>query len=300
LAGQVHPILILLVFFMNNYIMADLEPLKLSILIGTTAHAAADRISRLQPDDDKALRIYANVLAVYAVHAYLQWLEIDSSLEESESLHPVVAMFGDVADLLLPGLGSLECRLVDRDAEVVHLPSAKVERLGCVVLRMAGGWDDIEDLTELEIVGFAPSLAPEISVASLAATDALLELIQGLSAKPAVVADAVEIDAISVTITPEARPLLERIGELLPQLSIATIAQKFDELFQTEDHPDAFFSDWLEGILRGDGVGSPQFARGLKQSDGEPNALDHLSAEDLQRISRKLQKLSYKLANVWK
>jgi hypothetical protein len=299
LAGQVHSTLILLVFFMNNYIMADLEPLKLSIPIGTTAHAAADRISRLQPDDDKALRIYANVLAVYAVHAYLQWLEIDSSLEESESLHPVVAMFGDVADLLLPGLGSLECRLVDRDAEVVKLPSAKVDRLGCVVLRMAGGWDDIEDLTELEIVGFAPSLAPEISVASLTATDVLLELIQGLSAKTAVVADAVEIEA-SVTIVPEARPLLERIGELLPQLSISTIAQKFDEFFQTEDHPDAFFSDWLVGILRGDGAGSLQFARGLKKGDGEPDEPNHLSAEDLQRISRELQKLSYKLSNVWK
>jgi hypothetical protein len=283
---------------MNNYIMADLEPLKLSIPIGTTAHAAADRISRLQPDDDKALRIYANVLAVYAVHAYLQWLEIDSSLEESESLHPVVAMFGDVADLLLPGLGSLECRLVDRDAEVVKLPSAKVERLGCVVLRMAGGWEEIEDLTELEIVGFAPSLAPEISMASLSATDVLLELLQGLSAKPA--ADAVEIDAVSVTIVPEARPLLERIGELLPQLSIATIAQKFDELFQTEDHPDSFFSDWLVRILRGDEVGSLQFARGLKKGDGEPDEPDHLSAEELQRISIELQKLSYKLANVWK
>jgi hypothetical protein len=267
--------------------MADLEPLKLSIPIGTTAHAEADRISRLQPDDDKALRIYANVLAVYAVHAYLQWLEIDSSLEESESFHPVVAMFGDMADLLLPGLGSLECRLVDRDAEVVHLPSAKVERLGCVVLRMAGGWEEIEDLTELEIVGFAPSLAPEISMASLSATDVLLEFLQ-------------ELSAIAVTIVPEARPLLERIGELLPQLSIATIAQKFHKFFQTEDHPDAFFSEWLVGILRGDEVGSLQFARGLKKGDGEPDEPDNISAEELQRISIELQKLSYKLANVWK
>jgi Protein of unknown function (DUF1822) len=278
---------------MNNYILADLEPLKLSIPIGTTAHAAADRISRLQPDDDQALQIYVNVLAVYGVHAYLKWLEIDSSLEESESLHPVVAMFGNVADLLLPGLGSLECRLVDRDAEVVKLPSAKVERLGCVVLRMAGAWEDIEDLTELEIVGFTPKLTPEISVASLAGTDVLLELLQGLSAKPPVVAD-------SVTIVPEARPLLERIGELLPQLSIATIAQKFDEFFQTEDHPDAFFSDWLVGILRCNGVDSIQFVRGLKKGDGEPDEPEHLSAEDLKRMSIELQKLSYKLANIWK
>jgi hypothetical protein len=291
---------------MNNYTMADLEPLKLSISIGTTAHAEADRLSRFQPDDDKALQIYANVLAVYAVHAYLQWLEIDSSLEESESLHPVVAMRGDVADLLLPGLGSLECRLVDRDAKVVKLPSAKVERLGCVVLRMASGWEEIEDLTELEILGFAPSLAPEVSVASLAATDVLLELLQGLSAKP--VADAVEIDTISVTIVPEARPLLERIAELLPQLSlakppgtgIATIAQKFDEFFQTEEHPEVFFSAWVVRILWGNRAGLLQLARDLKNSNEELNESENLSAEDLQLISIEVQKISYKLANIWK
>jgi Protein of unknown function (DUF1822) len=295
-----------------NYTMnySDLASLKLSIPIGTTAHHAAYEISKFQPDDDKAIKIYANVLAVHAVHAYLQCLKIDSSLEESESYHPVVALFLDMADLILLGLGSLECRLIDQQAQRVTLPANVVgvaNRIGCVVLRMEGDFEDIEDLTELEIVGFTPNLASEIAVSSLVSIDELLDRLQELKAQSAdriapQSALAHEISTLLESIEPAVRPLLEQIQEVLPQLSVGAIALKFSGLLQAVDRPEEDFMDWLQRILKGETLEPWQYAQGFQSRaiEQSPQANNEPNEEAMKQKSLQLRKLSYKLLKAWK
>jgi hypothetical protein len=265
---------------MSNYSLAELEPLKLIIPIGAAAHDAAYQLSQLQPDDQKALQIYGNVLAVYGVHTYLELVGFESDLLVGDSFHPMLAMFGDLADLLLPGLGRLECRLVDQDAAVVKVPQPELERLGCVVLRMSGVWEDIEDLRELEIVGFTPTLAPEIAVASLAETDVLLALLQELSTASVLVRFGSRAGKII-------KEMLRVSAELLPQLNFQTIAQKFGG-FADDEEAGTVLMNWFRELL-GDAAGVLAY-RKQAQSQVSPQE---------QQVIRKLQVLCHDLAEQW-
>jgi hypothetical protein len=292
-----------------NYTMnySDLASLKLSIPIGTAAHHAAYELAKFQPDDDKAIKIYANALAVHAVHAYLQFLKIDSSLEKSESYHPVVALFLDMADLMLPGLGSLECRLIDQQAQKVTLPTTSIDRIGCVVLRMEGDLEEIEDLTELEIVGFTPNLAPEISVSSLVSIDELLDRLQELKAQSvdqiAIQSALVhEANTLLASIEPAVRKLLEQIQDVLPQLSLEAIALQFRGLLQAADHPEEDFMDWLQQILKGGTLEPWQYAQDFRNGaiEKSPLTTNEPNEEDIKQKSLQLRKLTYKLLKAWK
>jgi polyhydroxyalkanoate synthesis regulator phasin len=222
---------------MSNNMMANLETPALKIPIGTTAHHAAYQLAKLQRDESAAMQVYANTLAVHALNSYFEWLEIDSSLAESESCHPIVTMFSDVADLLLPGLGKIECRLVDQDSTVATIPNVNVDRIGCVVMQMAGKLEDIEEITELEVLGFAQSLAPEISLADLASTEVLLEHLQQLEAQAASSRLGQLIDS-----------LVQRVN-----LSPEQAAQKLEELYQGSTKIIGSLTyaitEWLDEVL---------------------------------------------------
>lgn len=278
--------------------MANLENPALKIPIGTTAHHAAYQLARLQRDESAAMQVYANTLAVHALNSYFEWLEIDSSLAESESCHPVVTMFSDVADLLLPGLGKIECRLVDQDSNVVVLPNINVDRIGCVVMQMAGELSEIEEITELEILGFTKSLTPEISLADLASTEVLLEHLQHLEAQAASSRLGQPIDSLPVTAARHnVSSLATRILELLPGLSIERLTAKVNELVAEGKNTAASLSIWLEYEFRANSL--TLVKKSDDSQDGQEVTVPRSEEETTIEI-RELRKLSHKLVEAWK
>lgn len=80
-------------------------------------------------------QIYLNTLAVLAVNSFLVWMEIETDLNEGESWNLVIRKFHNVADLVLPLLGILECRPILPGETAISIPvEAREGRIGCVVV----------------------------------------------------------------------------------------------------------------------------------------------------------------------
>jgi hypothetical protein len=95
--------------------MANLQMLNETVLpmpITRKAIQTAEQFAAGIPHPQKSEQVYLNTLAVQAVHDYLQLMGIDTNLQQSDSWNPVVRMCEDVADLMVTGLGKLECRPV--------------------------------------------------------------------------------------------------------------------------------------------------------------------------------------------
>lgn len=136
--------------------MLKTETFNLGVPITTRGREYAKQFAAEQITTAKKTRVYLNTLAVYAVHEYLKITEIETDLEASDSWHPVMRQFHDVADLVVPNLGTLECRPVLPDeTEITIPPEVTEDRIGYLFVRFN------EELTEAELLGFLPMFDPE-------------------------------------------------------------------------------------------------------------------------------------------
>ena len=84
----------------------------ITLPITTEFQQVADRFSQRWGLANKAAQIRRNTLAVCAVNAYLELMEIPSAIAQGDSWNPLMQGMADVADLVLPGVGVLSCRTV--------------------------------------------------------------------------------------------------------------------------------------------------------------------------------------------
>ena len=118
-----------------------------------------------------------NTLAVYAVHRYLQYLGIKTDLSQSDCWNPILRYQWNVADLVVPGIGILECRPVLPGETTISLPpEVTEERMGYLAIQFS------ERLDKVQLLGFAKkAVLGVIEVSQLRSVD---ELIAELSPKP--------------------------------------------------------------------------------------------------------------------
>ena len=152
----------------------------LTVPIELKAHEMARHLAASQSTVQKGKRVYLNALAVYAIHSYLKWLQIQTDLNHSDSFSPAKTALANVADLLIPGIGSLECRPVLPGETTIFLPEEVIEnRIGYVGVQFSDRLDSVQ------LLGFVPSLdssnpPQQIAVAELMPIDALIEQITRL------------------------------------------------------------------------------------------------------------------------
>jgi hypothetical protein len=152
----------------------------LTVPLELKAHEMARQLAAVQSTVQKGKRVYLNALAVYAVHSYLKWLQIETDLNSSDSFNPVKTALANVADLVIPGIGSLECRPVLPGEIAIFLPEEVIEnRIGYVGVQFSDRLDSVQ------LLGFAPSFdssnpPQEIAVAELMPIDNLIEQITRL------------------------------------------------------------------------------------------------------------------------
>ncbi|MFN6460304.1 MAG: DUF1822 family protein [Nostoc sp. DedVER02] len=157
--------------------MTNTQPHTLSVPLPKNAHRWAEEFAAQQDNPEKGKQVYLNTLAVYAVHSYLKWLNVETALNQGDSWHRALRAIFDVADLVLPGVGKLECRpVLPGEATIVLPPTMTQERIGYVGVQFS------QQLDSVELLGFLPARemtesSAILQIAQLQSFDSLFEII---------------------------------------------------------------------------------------------------------------------------
>lgn len=140
-----------------------------TIPITVRARETADRFRQQHPH--KAKQIYLNTLAVQAVQSYLSWFGIATDLTASHSWNPAMQALSEAADLMVTGIGRLECRSLLPSETTCQIPAEVwADRIGYVVVRFD------ETLTEAVLLGFVSCVTTEtVLISHLQSLDELLD-----------------------------------------------------------------------------------------------------------------------------
>ena len=105
--------------------MNDLSNLSAASLpLALTAHRRAQDFQRRHTVPAVQKRIYLNTLATYAGATYLEMRGYDIDWSQSYSHDPAQQTLLDVADVMISGVGRLECRPVLPGASAMTIPAA--------------------------------------------------------------------------------------------------------------------------------------------------------------------------------
>jgi Protein of unknown function (DUF1822) len=157
------------------------ENFAVPLPITQAARRIAQNFASQQPTPEKAAQVRLNTIAVWVVNEYLQMMDIATNLTASDSWNPVMRLFADVADLVIPSLGNLECRPVSTFANTCSVPPETwEERIAYVVVQID------ESLQEAKLLGFVPSVATEeLPLTQLQPPEAFIEHLGQLRQSPA-------------------------------------------------------------------------------------------------------------------
>lgn len=110
--------------------------LYIEVPLTREAHQTALEFAAEQLTVARGKKIYLNTLAVYAVHYYLDWSQIETDLSSGDSWHPALQCLFDAADLVVPNVGKLECRCVMPGETTIYLPpEVTTDRIAYVIVQ---------------------------------------------------------------------------------------------------------------------------------------------------------------------
>lgn len=138
----------------------------------------ASQFAQQQPTPEKAAQVYRNTLSVLAMYHYCEMLDIPTNLSVGYSWNLIDQLCSDTADLMIAGLGRLECRAIQSGDRTCSIPPETWgDRIGYVVIRLdpEGYWGTI--------LGFTPTAAIEVSLGDLVPIDECLVTLQQAAAQ---------------------------------------------------------------------------------------------------------------------
>ena len=242
----------------------------LTVPLELKAHEMARQLAAVQSTVQKGKRVYLNALAVYAVHSYLKWLQIETDLNYSDSFNPAKTALANVADLVIPGIGSLECRPVLPGDTTIFLPEEVIEnRIGYVGVQFSDRLDSVQ------LLGFAPSLdslnpPQQLAIAELMPIDALIEQISRLE------------EAIAFLETDD--PVAIQVRSTIQTQSQSNIVAQLERIYRTCDEYEWRYAG---GEMLAGSTASGEFTRESADS----------ADTDLQDLAEALLE---KLAGIWR
>ncbi|HBL13213.1 MAG TPA: hypothetical protein DD379_17805 [Cyanobacteria bacterium UBA11162] len=151
--------------------------LSIPIPITQQARQIAQQFANQQPTPQKAQQVYLNTLAVCVVNHYLRIMGIPTDLSAGDSWNPAVRLFYNVADLVVTGIGRLECRPLHSLESPICTIGSDVEddTIGYVVVQI----DEVQDQGML--LGFSQTVETEtLPISQLRSPKDLLKHLQQL------------------------------------------------------------------------------------------------------------------------
>lgn len=154
----------------TNYSLTFTTPL------GASVHAHAEQFCKQQTNPEKVRQIYLNTLAVYAVKFYLSCMGVETEQKTAASSDRVMQTLLDVADLVIPGVGVVECRPVLQGSSAMTIPpEVWSDRIGYIAVQFE------PSLSTATLLGFTPKpRTGEIALEHLRSLDDFLEYIDRL------------------------------------------------------------------------------------------------------------------------
>ena len=251
----------------------------------------AEKFAASQPNADKNQQVYRNTLAVLAVNTFVQELRYETHLDAGESWHPVLRMFHNVADLVLPGIGKIECCPVMLGETAISLPEVRENRIAYVAVGFAEPFDKVK------LLGFIPAVeileeTEEISLTNLKPIEELLDYLDRIELAIPLLQG--EIDELLSDLA-EDDPVQARVRENLQNKSISEIVAILNGVYRSSDK-----SDWgYEGGKALAGIGASSGGLGNREtslSGYQSSDIDTKVEAKLNRIAKKWMK---KLAEIW-
>lgn len=137
-------------------------PDSIPVALSVQDHLYAAQFAARQANPRKGKQVYLNTLAVCAVNTYLQWLSVKTRLDLGDCWNAGMRSLFNVADLVLPNLGKLECLPVLPNEDSLTIPLETLEdRLGYIAVRFDG------QLKQVYLSGFLSAKAVTPSVSSV-------------------------------------------------------------------------------------------------------------------------------------
>jgi Protein of unknown function (DUF1822) len=153
-----------------------------TIFLDRSAHQWAAQFAAQQASPAKGKRVYLNTLAVCAVQRYLSIVcQLETDLSQGDAWQPELQGVMDVADLVIPNLGSIECRPVLPNSTELLLPPEVINDLSETILGDRVGYVAVqfhEDLSSVELLGFVTNpTAESIGINRLQPLDDFLDFV---------------------------------------------------------------------------------------------------------------------------
>ena len=269
----------------------SMDTYLLEIPLEQTARNLALQFASEQANPQKGKRVYFNTLAVWAVNYFLEWMELETDIDGGDSWHPGMRAVLDVADLVLPGIGKIECCPVMLGETAISLPEVRENRIAYLAVEFAEPFDKVK------LLGFIPAVeivdeTEAISLVNLQPIEELLDYLYRIELGIPVTQVLFEEELSDLE---EDDPVKAQVREKLQNKSIAEIVAILNGVYGSSEK-----SDWgYEGgkALARIGASSGGLAnRETSLSGHQSSDIDTKVEAKLNRIAKKWMK---KLAEIW-
>lgn len=212
----------------------SMDTYLLEIPLEQTARNLALQFASEQANPQKGKRVYFNTLAVLAVNYFLEWMEWETDIDAGESWHPVLRMFHNVADLVLPGIGKIECCPVLLGETAISLPEVRENRIAYIAVQFAEPFDKVK------LLGFIPAVeildeTEAISLVNLQPIEELLDYLDRIELGIPVAQG--EIDELLSDLA-EDDPVQAEVREKLQNKSISEIVAILNGVYRGSEKSD--------------------------------------------------------------
>jgi hypothetical protein len=130
--------------------------LTFPVILSPSAHRRAAACRQAHHGTPMAKQAYLNTLAVFAVEFYLTCMGVTTHTQNSDCGDAIARSLLDVADLLLPNLGTLECRpVMPRASSMWVPPEVWCDRIGYVAVQLD------PKLQQAQLLGFTKTVVTE-------------------------------------------------------------------------------------------------------------------------------------------
>ncbi|MEZ2228095.1 MAG: DUF1822 family protein [Microcoleus sp.] len=269
----------------------SMDTYLLEIPLEQTARNLALQFASEQANPQKGKRVYFNTLAVWAVNYFLEWMELETDIDGGDSWNPGMRAVLDVADLVLPGIGKIECCPVMLGETAISLPQVRENRIAYIAVQFAEPFDKVK------LLGFIPAVeiqdeTEEIFLTNLKPVEELLDYLDRIELAIPLLQG--EIDELLSDFAGD-DPVQAQVREKLHNKSIAEIVAILNGVYRSSEK-----SDWgYEGGKALAGIGSSSGGLGginRSLSGHQSSDIDTKVEAKLNRIAKKWMK---KLAEIW-
>ena len=269
----------------------SMDTYLLEIPLEQTARNLALQFASEQANPLKGKRVYFNTLAVWAVNYFLEWMELETDIDGGDSWNPGMRAVLDVADLVLPGIGKIECCPVMVGETAISLPEVRENRIAYLAVGFAEPFDKVK------LLGFIPAVeiqdeTEEIYLTNLKPVEELLDYLDRIELAIPLLQGEIE-ELLSDFAGDD--PVQARVQEKLQNKSIAEMAAMLNQVLHSSEK-----SDWgYEGGKALAGIGASSGGLGNREtslSGYQSSDIDTKVEAKLNRIAKKWIK---KLAEIW-